>query len=158
MAGKSEGRKSTKNGQLWLPECLVNFVDFHRKERPPFQLRQGRQIRIFSEQRTQFLPGRLRQNVGEIALGEFGAAHWWTLNIDFWKWNIVMTLLHIYSYSSAIQRYEKSGRYARKLRKYFGVTWINVEQRWTTWIGRLFFLRHSRKITNFVSQKNKKGF
>ena len=46
---------------------LVNNIYFCRKERPSTQCCEVRKCRICSKQRTEFLPGCLRLNVGEIA-------------------------------------------------------------------------------------------
>ena len=48
-------------------------MDFCGEERAPPQLREVRQVGVVGEQGAQLLPGRLRLDVGEIALGELGA-------------------------------------------------------------------------------------
>ena len=70
----SEGPESTKTGSLRLPEVLVNFIDFDRKERAPPLLRQGRQIGIFQQQRLQLQPGRHRLQPRKVHLGELCSA------------------------------------------------------------------------------------
>ena len=63
----SESRKWPKIGYLRLAEDLVNFVDFNGEEGAAAERRKRTQIGVFSEQATEFLPGILRLNVGEIA-------------------------------------------------------------------------------------------
>jgi hypothetical protein len=54
---------------------LVNFIDFRWQEDAAVEAGERLQIRIFSEQRTEFLPGILGLNVGEIAGRELGSSH-----------------------------------------------------------------------------------
>ena len=63
----SESRKWPKIGCLRLADHLVNFIDFGREEGAAAERRKRTQIGVFSEQATEFLPGILRLNVGEIA-------------------------------------------------------------------------------------------
>ena len=68
-------RKRPKKGSLRLPEMLVNNVYFRWEEGASPESCQVREVRIFIQERTEFLPGSLRQNVRKITLGEFGSAH-----------------------------------------------------------------------------------
>ena len=54
---------------------LVNNVYFRRKEGATLQFCEVREIGIFLKKGTEFLPGRLGLDVGEIHLGELCAAH-----------------------------------------------------------------------------------
>ena len=54
---------------------LVNNVYFCREEGATLEFCEVREIGIFKEKRTEFLPGRLGHDVRKIALGELSAAH-----------------------------------------------------------------------------------
>ena len=73
--GKSKARKWPKKGSLWLPEMLVNNVYFRWKEGATPEFCQVREVGIFLQERSQFLPSRLGLDVGKVALGEFSSAH-----------------------------------------------------------------------------------
>ena len=75
-------------------------MDFCGEERATPQLREVRQVGIVGEQGAKLLPGRLRLDVGEIALGELGAPQRWKLTILIELWHMIIC-------SSAVQRYKK---------------------------------------------------
>ena len=54
---------------------VVNNVYFCWKEYATLQFSEVRECRICGKKASEFLPGGLRQNVGEIELGELCAAH-----------------------------------------------------------------------------------
>ena len=54
---------------------LVNNVYFRREEGATPKFCEVREIGIFLKKVTEFLPGRLGLDVGEIHLGELCAAH-----------------------------------------------------------------------------------
>ena len=58
---------------------LVNNIDFCGEEGAAFEAGEVREVRIFSEQPTELLPGGLGLDVREIPGGELGAAHCQTL-------------------------------------------------------------------------------
>ena len=64
-----------KKGSSRLPEVLVNNVYFRRKEGAAPEGCEVRQGRIFVQERTEFLPGGLRQDIRKITLGKFSSAH-----------------------------------------------------------------------------------
>ena len=68
------GLKSTEKGSSWLPEMLVNNIDFCRKKRAALQLCEVLESGILGEEGTQLLPGRLGLNVGEIHLSQLCSA------------------------------------------------------------------------------------
>ena len=72
---KSNGRKWPKKGSSRLPEALVNNVYFGWKESATFQLRKVREVMIFLQEGSQFFPGRLGLNEGEIHLGQLRSPH-----------------------------------------------------------------------------------
>ena len=53
---------------------LVDGVDFRREERPSAEGGKVLQGRIAVQQASQFHPGRVRLDVGEVELRQFGAA------------------------------------------------------------------------------------
>ena len=73
-AGNSKGLKSTEKGSSWLPEMLVNNIYFCWKGRAATQCCEVRKCRISGEQSTEFLPGGLWLNVGEVAGGKLRTA------------------------------------------------------------------------------------
>ena len=101
-----------KIGQLRQTEDLVNFVDFDGEEGAAAERRKRTQIGILSEQATEFLPGILRLNVGEIAGRELCATQtlWFMFN-------------HIF-HGTKIQNFPEI---CKRKSKYFGIRWKNVE-------------------------------
>ena len=97
----SEGLKWHEKGQLWLPRRLVkeyyrplpaspkgrsawrsgtaergiDLGDFGGEEGATVKGREGSECRILEEQRLQFLPGGLGEDVGEVALSKLGTAN-----------------------------------------------------------------------------------
>ena len=57
-----------------MTERFVDAVDLSREEVAALQVSQGRKSGIVGEQRTEFLPGKVRTDVGEVAAGELAAA------------------------------------------------------------------------------------
>ena len=108
----SGGRKWPKIGCLRLAEDLVNFIDFGGEEGAAAERRKRTQIGVFSEQATEFLPGILRLNVGEIAGRELCATQ--TLWFMFY---------HIF-HGTKIQKFPEI---RKRKSKYFGIRWKNVE-------------------------------
>ena len=72
---KSNGRKRPKKGSSWLPEALVNNVYFRWKEGATPEFCQVREVGIFLQEESQFFPGRLGLNEGEIHLGQLRSPH-----------------------------------------------------------------------------------
>ena len=60
---------------LWMPQDFVDLGDLSGEEGATVKFCKWTQVRILSEQRTEFLPGILGLNVWEIAGREFGPAH-----------------------------------------------------------------------------------
>ena len=58
-----------------MAERLVNFVDFCWEKRAALQGGEVREGGIFQEEGSQFFPGGLGLDKGEVTSGEFSAAH-----------------------------------------------------------------------------------
>ena len=112
LSSNSKGYKWLKIGQLRLAEDLVNFVDFGWQEGSTSERRKRTQIGVFSEQATEFLPGILRLNVGEIAGRELSATQA--------LWFIFYHIFH----GTKIQNFPEI---CKRKSKYFGIIWKNVE-------------------------------
>ena len=91
---------------------MVNFIDFGGEEGAAAERRKRTEIGILSEQATEFLPGILWLNVGEIAGRELCATQ--TLWFMFY---------HIF-HGTKIQNFPEI---CKRKSKYFGIRWKNVE-------------------------------
>lgn len=85
-----------------MAEGGVDLGDFGGEEGAALQLSEGRKGWIFQEKGTEFLPGVLGLNEGEVTGSEFSAAQRWTpprpprrRGVPGGRWCLLIRILHL---------------------------------------------------------------
>lgn len=116
----------------------VDLGDFGGEEGAALQLCEGRKGWIFQEKGTEFLPGILGENVGEITGSEFGATKRRNPSrpprrrgVPGGRWCLLIRILHLVCIFSETcfdgTKVQNFAEIRKEKRKYFGIILINVE-------------------------------